>query len=160
MRRVNRLRNDVYLLRRRSAFFVDRPDQECAGPGPPEQRFARVRGSHQFVVDKPVNRAAVGVGHGVEGNLNATARRRRVDDAPAGRGDERSGSSGCNGNARPTGNQANSISDIDPPGGIIGITASSLGITTSIRTGPGVSNACFIVAARSAGLSILKPVAL
>src|SRR6266851_4931912 len=40
-------------------------------------------------------------------------------------------------------NYANSISDIEPPGGIIGMTASSFGITTSISTGPGVANASF-----------------
>lgn len=54
---------------------------------------------------------------------------------------------------------ASSISDIAPPGGIIGITASSFGIATSIRTGPRVANASFIILARSLGLSILKPCA-
>src|SRR5713226_7228804 len=52
---------------------------------------------------------------------------------------------------------ANNISDIAPPGGIIGITASSLGITTSISTGPGVANASFIVLARSFDFSMRKP---
>jgi len=47
--------------------------------------------------------------------------------------------------------------DIAPPGGIIGITASSLGITTSISTGPGVLKASFIVRARSLCFSIRKP---
>src|SRR5713226_3649889 len=56
-------------------------------------------------------------------------------------------------------NYANSISDIEPPGGIIGMTASSFGITTSISTGPGVANASFIVLARSFDFSILKPLA-
>src|SRR6266851_626163 len=56
-------------------------------------------------------------------------------------------------------NYANSISDIEPPGGIIGMTASSFGITTSISTGPGVANASFIVRARSLDFSILKPLA-
>src|SRR6266436_9144463 len=54
-------------------------------------------------------------------------------------------------------NYANSISDIEPPGGIIGMTASSFGITTSISTGPGVANASFIVLARSFDFSIRKP---
>ncbi len=54
---------------------------------------------------------------------------------------------------------ANNISDMPPPGGIIGITASSLGITTSINTGPGVANASFMVLARSLVFSTRKPCA-
>ena len=57
----------------------------------------------------------------------------------------------------PAAPHANSISDIAPPGGIIGITASSLGITTSISTGPGVLKASFIVRASSLCFSIRKP---
>src|SRR5277367_2059390 len=54
---------------------------------------------------------------------------------------------------------AKSISDIEPPGGIIGITASSFGITTSISTGPGVAKASAMMRERSFAFSIRKPLA-
>src|ERR1700728_618580 len=55
--------------------------------------------------------------------------------------------------------QAKSISDIEPPGGIIGITASSLGITTSMSTGPGVAKASAMMRERSFDFSMRKPLA-
>ena len=73
-----RQRDDADLLGGGAALLVHRPDQEGPRLRLPEQRLAAARGAHQFIVDEPINHAAVSVGDRGERNLCPPRRRRRI----------------------------------------------------------------------------------